>query len=185
MRITEWSAASKAVSQGLEFGFCFHPVDMASPLSGLQDRSVAKKSGRPAASCRLQAGSLPVLTALDHVRSQRIPLHITQYRQRVFVGLDGKRFESPLPDMAAAFLVPMITANMRRHEPLHPATEVSTFMRPQQQVEMVYQQTKASQPHRYLFVSLPHQVHKRGEVIILMKDVAIAPVQDMVNKPTS
>ncbi len=32
--ITEWSAASKAVSEGLEFGFCFHTVDMASPLRG-------------------------------------------------------------------------------------------------------------------------------------------------------
>jgi hypothetical protein len=60
-------------------------------------------------------------------------------------------------------------------------------MRPQQQVEMVCHQTIPGQPHRYLFVSLPHQVHKRGEVIILMKDIAaaIAPIQDMVNKPTS
>ncbi len=60
-------------------------------------------------------------------------------------------------------------------------------MWPQKQVEMVCRQTKSSQPHRYLFVSVPHQVHKRGEVIILMKDIAaaIAPVQDVVNKPTS
>ena len=37
-----------------------------------------------------------------------------------------------------------------------------------------------------LFMSLLHQVHKRGKVIILVKDVAvaIAPIQDMVNKPT-
>jgi hypothetical protein len=34
-------------------------------------------------------------------------------------------------------------------------------------------------------MSLPHQLHKRGKVIILVKDVAaaIAPIQDMVNKP--
>ena len=48
-------------------------------------------------------------------RSQRIPLHIAQHRQRVFIGLDGKRFESPVPDMAAAFVVPIITSNVRRH----------------------------------------------------------------------
>ena len=42
------------------------------------------------------------------MRSQWIPLHITQHRQIVFIGLDGKRFESPLPDMAAAFVVPMV-----------------------------------------------------------------------------
>jgi hypothetical protein len=60
-------------------------------------------------------------------------------------------------------------------------------MRPQQQVEMVCHQTIPSQPHRHFFVSLPHQVHKRSEVVIFMKDVtaAIAPIQDMVNKPTS
>jgi hypothetical protein len=90
--ITQWSAASKAVSQGLEFGFCFHSVDMASPLSGLQDRAVPKKSIRPTSSCRLQGRPLPVLTPLDHVRSQRNPLHLTQHRQIVFIGLHSKRF---------------------------------------------------------------------------------------------
>jgi hypothetical protein len=105
----------------------------------------------------------------------------------VLIGLDGKRFESPLPDVPAASVVPMVTADVRRHEPLHPATEISIFMRPQQQVEMVCHQTISSQPHRNFFVSLPHQTHKRGEVIIFMKNVTatIAPVQDMVNKPTS
>jgi hypothetical protein len=59
-------------------------------------------------------------------------------------------------------------------------------MRPQQQVEVVFHETIPSQPHRHFFVSLPH-THKRGEVIILMKDItaSIAPVQDMVNGPTS
>ena len=47
--ITEWSAVGKAVTQGLEFGFCFHAIDLASPLSRLQDRAVAKKSVWPAA----------------------------------------------------------------------------------------------------------------------------------------
>ena len=58
--ISEWSAASKTVSQGLEFGFCFHPVDMASPLSGLQDRSVAQQSFLAASNRRFQDGPLPV-----------------------------------------------------------------------------------------------------------------------------
>ena len=46
---------------------------------------------------------------------------------------------------------------------LHPATEVSILMRRQQQVEMVCHQTRTCQPHRHLLVSLPHQVHKRGD----------------------
>ncbi len=183
--ITEWSAASKAVSQGFEFGFCFHTVDMASPLRRLQDRTTAKKSVEPASSCRLQAGPFPVLTALDHVRSQRIALHITQHREIVFIGLDGKRLESPLPDMATALVMPMITANVRRHEPLHPATQVPILMRPQQQVEMVCHQTKTCQPHRHVFMSFSHETHKRREVIILMKDVtaSIARFRTWQTKP--
>lgn len=52
---------------------------------------------------------------------------------------------------------------------------------------MVRHQTKPCQPHRRLFVSLPHQVHKRGEVVVLVKDVteAMSPVQDMADKTTS
>ena len=38
MSITKRSAASKVVSQGLQFGFWFRPVDMASPQSGLPER---------------------------------------------------------------------------------------------------------------------------------------------------
>ena len=139
---------------------------------------MAKKSVRTTSSRRLPTRPLPVLTALDHVRSHWIPLRITQHGQIVLIGLDRKRFESPLPDVPAGFIVPLVTANMRRHEQLQPATEVSIFMRPQQQAEIVRHQTIPSQPHWYLFVSLPHQVHKRGEVIIFVKDVAaaIAPV---------
>ena len=71
------------MSQGLEFGFGFNYEDMASPLSGLQDRAITQQSLRAALSRWLQAESLPVLTALDHVRSRRIPLHITQHREIV------------------------------------------------------------------------------------------------------
>ncbi len=58
-------------------------------------------------------------------------------------------------------------------------------MRPQQQVKMVCHQAKPRQPHRHFLVSLPHETHKRGEVIIRVKDVTapITPVQDMVKKP--
>lgn len=53
--ITEGSAARKAVSHGLEFGFCLHTIDMASPLSGLQNRAIAKQSIRATSNCWLQA----------------------------------------------------------------------------------------------------------------------------------
>ena len=52
---------------------------------------------------------------------------------------------------------------------------------------MVCHQTKPGQPHWHFLVSLSHQVHERGEVVILVKDVTepVATVQDMVNKTTS
>ena len=52
---------------------------------------------------------------------------------------------------------------------------------------MVFHQTKTGQPHGHFLVSLPHQVHKCGEVVILMEDVvaSIAPVKDVANKATS
>ena len=68
---------------------------------------------------------------------QRVSLLIPQHRQIVFIGLNGKPFESHLADMATAFVVPILTASVRRHQPQHPATEVSLFMRPQQHEEMV------------------------------------------------
>ena len=55
------------------------------------------------------------------------------------------------------------------------------------QVKMFCHQTKPGQPHRYFLVSFLHQVHKCGEVVILVKDVtaAIAPVQEVASKATS
>ncbi len=65
MSITKWSAAGKAVSQGLEFGFCFHTVDMASPLSGLQDRAVAKSRR-----CHALNGNAPDTTPQPSAQQQ-------------------------------------------------------------------------------------------------------------------
>ena len=89
-----------------------------------------------------------------------------------------------MSEVPTPFVVPMITAHLRRHEPLHPATEITIFMRPQQQVKVVCHQTIPSQPHRHFLVSLRHQAHKRGEVIIVVKNIAaaIALVQDIVKK---
>jgi hypothetical protein len=104
-------AASKALTQRLEFGFCFHPVEMASPLSGLENWTVVQQAIRATASDRFQAGPLPILAPLHHVGPKRISLHVTQHGQRVFIGLNRKSLESSLPDKPAAIVVPMATAN--------------------------------------------------------------------------
>lgn len=75
---------------------------------------------------------------------------------------DENRRTSLTPAQLLPLIMSMITASVKRHEPLHPATEVSVLMRLQKQLEMVCDQTKPRQPHRHLFVSLPHQGHKRS-----------------------
>ena len=83
--VAERCAPSKAVSERLEFGFGFHSVDTASPLSGFQNRSVAEQSIGTAPSGWFQTGPLPVLASINHLRPQGISLHVSQHRQIVVV----------------------------------------------------------------------------------------------------
>ena len=72
------------------------------------------------------------------------------------------------------------------HKGLEPeAREVSHQQPLCGSVARICRQTQS--PASALFVSIPYQTHKRSEVIIIMKDdaAAIAPVQDIVNKPNS
>jgi hypothetical protein len=50
----------------------------------------------------------------DELGPQAIPLHIAEHRQQVFVFLNRKGLEAPLPNMAAAAVVAMIAADVRR-----------------------------------------------------------------------
>ena len=104
----------------------------------------------------------------------------------MLVRLHWKRLEPSLPDMPASIVMPMIATHVRRHQPLHPPAEISVFMRPQNHVKMVVHQTVPCQSHGHLLMSLPHEIHKRREVIIFVKHITatIAPVEDMVNKST-
>lgn len=130
LSITEWSAANKAVSQGLELGFCFQAVDLTSPFSGLQDRPAAKKSVGSALNCRLQACRLPVLTELDHARWQRIPLRIFFAQGELRHRRECKCISRRTPDSASGRLlrsrrgagtVSLHCSNIPRHpDPLPP-----------------------------------------------------------------
>jgi hypothetical protein len=92
--------------------------------------------------------------------------------------------KSTLPDMATPFVVPMVTADMRCHPPLHPATQVSVTMRPQDQVKMVTQQVVPRQSHGNVLMGLAHQVHESGKVIVFVKYIAttIPSIEDTLDK---
>ena len=57
------------------------------------------------------------------------------------IALNGKRLEASLPDMTAA----VIAADMRRHQPLQPTAQVTIFVQPEKQMEMVIQQAVTDQ----------------------------------------
>src|SRR5262249_9953478 len=72
----------------------------------------------------------------------RIALDVSQHRQQVVVLLDRKGLETPLPHMAARGVVFVITANVSREQPLHPAAQIAVFVRPQDQMEVVGHEEK-------------------------------------------
>ncbi len=72
-----------------------------------------------------------LLSASVRFRSQGIPLHVAQHRDKMLILLDGKRLETPLPDVAAAAVVPVVTTHMGRHQPLHPTAQIAAFAWPE------------------------------------------------------
>jgi hypothetical protein len=98
----------------------------------------------------------------------------------------GNALNRPLPDMTTAVIVTMVAADVRRHQPLHPTAQITIFVRPEKQVEMVIQQAVSDQSHANFVVCLPHQIGKRQKIVRLAKNVVagISTVQNAIQKPT-
>ncbi len=103
---------------------------------------------------------------LDRKALVSLLIHMTE-TTRVIAGITPHRASSPNSAHAAA----------------HFAVDQGT----QNRIIVIGHQTISGQPHGCLFVSLPHQAYKRGEILIVVKGIAaiIAPVLGMVNKLTS
>ena len=71
--------------------------------------------------------------------------------------LDGESLEASLPDVSAELVVAMIAADMRSHQPLHPAAQVAIFVRMQHQMEVIGHHTEANQSHRQPIISFTDQ----------------------------
>ena len=104
----------------------------------------------------------------------------------MFVILDGERLEPPLPDMPRGSIVPMISADVRRHQPLHPSTQIAIAMRPQDQMEVVRHQAQTRYPQREALTRVSDQVQERLVVFGLMEDLRppIAPIDHVIAIPT-
>jgi hypothetical protein len=76
-----------------------------------------------------------------------------------------------LPHMATRAIVTVIFPHMARHQPLHPASQITILARSGDQVKIIWHQTKRQQP----LGSLAQQFQKRRVILRSMEDL-ISPV---------
>ena len=78
----------------------------------------------------------------------------------------------------------VVATHVRSHQPLHPPTEVSVFIRPQQQVKMIGHQAVAGQPHRNSLVTFAHQCDESEKVVWFMEDIAtpVPAIENVINE---
>jgi hypothetical protein len=100
----------------------------------------------------------------------------------VFVLLDRKGFESPLPDVAGGVIMPLGAADVGREQPVHPAAQVSIPQGPERQMTMVRQHALGQNPHGIPELRFGQEVDKRVEITVFVKNAGpvIAPVQHVV-----
>lgn len=185
-RRAEGSATRQRCSKKSQLCLGLGSVNIPRPAWRLRQRSGSEKSRRAAARRRLQTRPFPILTPTHHCRAQRIALDVAQHPLVVLVTLDGKRFESSLPNVPTTLEMSMVPADVGSHEPLHPPAQVAIFVRPQNQVKVIRHKAVAAEPHGKAGVRLRHQRDEGSVVVLLVKDrsSAVASIEDMVNVPT-
>lgn len=100
--------------------------------------------------------------------------------------LNRERLESALPDVAAAAMAPMVPANVRREQPLHPPREVAVVSRPQHKMKMVGHEAVAEHTYGQAFARRGKEITKGFIIGVVAKDAgpAIAAVDDVVTDST-
>lgn len=92
-------------------------------------------------------------------------------------------FESSLPDMTAASIVPMISTNMAGQPPLHKGTQRIGSQGLQHEMKMIRHQVESKDFHRIFCFRNNEQIKKGPVVLVFMKDGGppIATVDDVVD----
>ena len=179
---TEWCVPLHASADRLHLALehrrvhRFHSTLPARYRTGIEQRL------RSAASDHSQAGPGPPLGPLHQTSPQRVPLDVPQNHQKVFVLLDRKGFESPLPNVAGGVIMPLVAADVGREQPVHPAAQVSISQGPERQMKMVRQHAICQNPHGVPQLRFGQEVDKRVEITVFVKNAGpvIAPVQHVV-----
>ncbi len=107
----------------------FHPTLSARYRTRIEQRL------HSAASDRSQAGPGPLLGSLHQASPQQIPLDVPQNHQKVFVLLDRKGFEPPLPEVGGGVIMPLVAADVGREQAVPPAAQVSIPQGPERQMK--------------------------------------------------
>ena len=81
-------------------------------------------------------------------------------------------------------VLPMVTADVARREPLHPVAEIAVFSRPEDEVEVIGQQAIGQQPHVAGVGFLAKKLDELGIVAGLVEDLGpgISAVENVVTK---
>src|SRR5580704_17398267 len=84
--------------------------------------------------------------------------------------------------MTAAPVVSVITADMRRQRPLHPAAQVAVVVRPKHQVEVIGHEAERQDPHGKPLAGSGQNGDEGFVVLVLVEDrrAVVAAVQDVV-----
>jgi hypothetical protein len=114
--------------------------------------------------------------------SQAVSLDITKHGQKVFILLDRKCLEPPLPDMAAASVVAMVAADVGSHQPLHPPAQVAVRSGSQHQMKVIGHQAIAQDVHGQA-LARGFQGDEGSVVLVLMEDLvpAVAAIEDVID----
>ena len=79
----------------------------------------------------MQARTRPVFGSPYQASPKRVTLDVTQQHAEMVVLLNRKGFEPALPDVPAGVVMPLVAADMRGQQPVHPPAEVAVACGPE------------------------------------------------------
>ncbi len=127
----------------------------------------------------------PILGARNKAGADGVAFDVAQHSKQVVVFLDGKAFESPLPNVSARMIVMMVASDMCGEQPGHVVAELAVFAWPKGEVEMVGHQAKGQQADGNMLIGLVQEFEEGVVVAILVKDGApsVPAIEHVVAMP--
>jgi hypothetical protein len=95
--------------------------------------------------------------------------------------LNRKRLEASLPDPPGRPITPVMSANVRGKQPVHPAAQIAVAAWPQHEMKVVWHQAPSEYAHRNALARKSDQLHEGPMVDLVVKhDILVIPAVDHV-----